>query len=112
MAVAIFTLAIQPGVDLLCQQLEQQETCCAGHCQLPVEEEATAEETDRHLPGSCEGENCCNPFQVCCTCLLQCLEIPQMALAGPVFFTQENFSYHYAHSALFTSEFWQPPRQV
>lgn len=99
-----FFLAVKPGVDLLSWQTHTEQSCCGGTC-APGTEEESQEDRD------CHGK-LCNPFQVCCSCALICMNMPYDGILKPGVLSEKGFTYHSVFRSQFVSDFWQPPKIV
>lgn len=107
-ATFILFLAIKPGIDLISFQEDTEQTCCDGQC-LPTSDNSQSE---KQAPGnSCEGKFC-NPFQVCSSCVLLCLNVPLDFVSVPKIFSEKGFTYQSIFTSQFASDFWQPPKIV
>lgn len=103
-------LAFKPGVDLLLMHNLSEKSCCIDidSCTDTLPEDIASNEKEDN---SCDG-NFCNPFQVCGSCFLLCLNMAEDKHTKQGISTQQQFSYEGSNSSLFISDFWQPPEWV
>ena len=110
LATFILFLAVKPGIEMLSLQTDTEQTCCSGQC-TPISDNDNSQDQDQKQKNDCDGQPC-NPFQVCGSCVLVCLNIPFDYLLKPQIFSKEGFSYQSAFVSQFASDFWQPPKIV
>lgn len=108
LATFIMFLAVKPGVDLFLSQANTEQTCCGGQCSLTSENDNSQ---DQNQNNSCD-RKVCNPFQVCSSCVLICLNIPVISLTKPIVRSEKRFTYQSTFTSQFTPDFWQPPKIV
>lgn len=108
LATFILFLAVKPGMDLLSLQADTAQTCCSGQC-TPNSDNDNSQ--DQNQDNDCGG-NVCNPFQVCSSCVLVCLNIPFDYIPKPTTFSYKGFSYQSVFTSQFAPDFWQPPKIV
>ena len=102
----IVFLAVKPGIDLLSKKVVSEQTCCGEQC-APTSNNDNAQNQNNDCSG-----NTCNPFQVCCSCVLICLTTPFDYLIKPAVLTEKDFFYLSVFRSQFTPDFWQPPKIV
>jgi len=108
LATFILLLAIKPGVELLLVQVNTEQSCCSTPCTSPTD---NAESQDKNQDSDCDGK-ACNPFQVCSSCVLLCLNLPFDFIPKPSVFLEKGFTYQSVFTSQFASDFWQPPKIV
>ncbi|MFN5629086.1 MAG: hypothetical protein ACK48W_07350 [Bacteroidota bacterium] len=108
LATFILFLAIKPGVDLLSFQEDAQQTCCDEQCSSTSQNEKSQNQTQDN---DCGGKSC-NPFQVCGSCVLVCVNFAFYFISKASMFSKKGFTYQSIFSTQYTSDFWQPPKIV
>lgn len=108
LAFSITFLAIEPGIESILSQTETKQSCCGGQCTPNSENNRPYEENHED---DCSGK-LCNPFQVCSNCALDCNNLPIANLYKPPYLERKGFSYKFAFTSQFISDFWQPPKHV
>lgn len=108
LATFILFLAVKPGMDLLSLQADTEQTCCGGQCSPTADNDNSQ---DQNKDNDCDGKSC-NPFQVCSSCVLVCLNIPFDCIPKPTAFSDKGFTYLSAFTSQFAPDFWQPPKIV
>lgn len=106
LATFILFLAVKPGIDFSLQA-DSEQTCCGGQC-TPISENDKSQ--DQNKDKDCDGKSC-NPFQVCSSCVLVCLNTPFDYLPKPTF-SKKGFTYQSVFTSRFAPDFWQPPKIV
>jgi len=108
LATFILFLAVKPGIDLLSLQTDTEQTCCGGQC-TPTSDSDNSQ--DQNQDNDCDGKSC-NPFQVCSSCVLVCMNLPFDYIPKPTVFSNKGFTYQSAFISQFASDFWRPPKIV
>jgi hypothetical protein len=101
-------LAFKPGVDLILLQNLSEKSCCIDTCADTQQADTVPSEQEDN---GCDG-NFCNPFQVCGSCFLLCTNLTETGLQNVDLSTHHKFPYISTASALFITDFWQPPKLV
>ncbi len=109
LVITILFLAIKPGINVISLQNNPEQTCCEGQCSSLVSPEKSSEQEEQE--DGCEGKSC-NPFQVCCSHVLQCIANPNNEVLKPETFTKQFFSYKSTFYYQFAPDFWHPPKIV
>lgn len=109
LALTVIFLSVKPGIDTIPYLSEgKQATCCLSNSKCgPVSEDQTTDsKSDQEMNGVC------NPFLVCCPCLLIQISSPVLTEAKASISVKQNFGYQSFISSKFISDFWQPPQFV
>jgi len=110
LATFILFLAVKPGVDSISLQTDTEQTCCGGQC-APISDNENSQDQDQNQDNDCNGKSC-NPFQVCGSCVLVCLNLPFAYIPKPTVFSDKGFTYQSDFISQFASDFWHPPKIV
>jgi hypothetical protein len=108
LATFILFLAVKPGMDFLSLQTDTEQTCCDGQCSPTSDNDNSKKQNQDN---DCDGK-ACNPFQVCSSCILVCLNIPLDCIPKPITFSDKGFTYQSVFTSQFSPDFWQPPKIV
>lgn len=108
LAFFILFLAMKPGMDALCVQENSERFSCSKPCKALSDKDKT---DDQNQDNSCDGK-ACNPFQVCGSCVLICLQISAVCITEPTAYHDKGFTYRNVFTPQFTPDFWQPPKIV
>ena len=108
LATFILFLAVKPGVDLLSFQKDTEQPCCDGQCSPTSNNEKSQKQKQNN---DCGGKSC-NPFQVCGSCVLVCVNFAFYFISKTSIFSKKGFTYQSIFSTQYTSDFWQPPKIV
>ena len=106
--IIILFLAIKPGIDFISLPTTNEQTCCSGQCNPIVTHQKSA---DQHNEDDCAGKFC-NPFQVCCSCVLQSSTNPVSELLKHVISAKQLITYNSTFCKQFAVDFWHPPKIV
>ncbi|NQU35510.1 MAG: hypothetical protein HQ521_19970 [Bacteroidetes bacterium] len=107
LVITILFLAIKPGIDFISLHTTTEQTCCSGQCNPIVTHQNSS---DNHN-NDCTGKSC-NPFQVCCSCVLQSRINPAGELFKPEIPSKQFITYGSTFCNQFTVDFWHPPKIV
>jgi hypothetical protein len=108
LATFILFLAVKPGIDLLSSQVDTEQTCCCGQC-TPTSDNDNSQ--GQNQDNDCD-RKACNPFQVCGSCVLVCLNLPFNYIPKPTALPDKGFTYQSVFTSQFAPDFWQPPKIV
>lgn len=108
LATFIMFLAVKPGIDMLSLQTYTEQSCCGGQC-TPFSDNDNSQKQNKD--NDCNGKSC-NPFQVCSSCVLVCINIPLISIPKSAFFSDKGFTYQSTFKSQFAPDFWQPPKIV
>ena len=109
LAFTVIFLSVKPAIDAIPFSSESQQTCCSSSKCNPISDNDNSQ--DQNQDNDCDGKSC-NPFQVCGSWVLVCLNIPFDYLPKPQVFSQQGFTYQSIFISQFASDFWQPPKIV
>ena len=107
-ATFIFFLAVKPGIDLISLLEDIEQSSCNDKCTSNCNYDKSK---DQNQDDDCDGKTC-NPFQVCSSCVLTCLNFPFYYIPKSTVFPVKGFTYHFVFTSQFVSDFWQPPKIV
>lgn len=101
----ILYLVTIPSLKLWAMHNTKVESCCNENCN---------EASDQNKPEqneSCTG-NFCNPFAICCACVLHVFSTFNYTIQKPDIITLHEFNYCSNFKSQFAVDFWQPPKLV
>ena len=103
-SIILFLVAI-PTIKLLhlCNKVEI--TCCSQKCN------SSTENNESDSTENCDG-NFCNPFSICCCCVLHVFSINNYTLLKPIVSLTYQNTYNSEFTSQFSVDFWQPPKLV
>lgn len=101
-------LAFKPGFDAMVFYGKVQNSCCENACSNSDDLKGTS---DDKKSNDCNGLGC-NPFLSCGTCFLYVFNVSIEKVVKSDFNIDNVFAYDFFLTALFSSDFWQPPKFV
>lgn len=107
-ATFILFLAVKPGINLLSLRAYTEQTCCGRQY---TQASGNDKSQEQNQDNNSEGKSC-NPFQLCSSCILVCLNIPFISIPKPTVFSDEKFTYQSTVTSHFTPGIWQTPKIV
>lgn len=108
LATIILFLVIKPGIDLLSLQADTEQTCCGRQCPPTSDNDKSK---NQEKDNDCDGKTC-NPFQVCSSCVLVCLNMLFDYILISTAFSDKGFTHQSIFTSQCASDFWQPPKTV
>lgn len=106
-ALFVLFLALKPGIE--CSLPTNAITPgCSSYCSMMPENDS---EHPQRQDDPCT-TNACNPFQVCSSCVLLCLDPTFTQFTTPVVFSASGFIYQPVFTTPTATDIWQPPKTV
>lgn len=101
----ILFLVTLPSLKLLSINKAKAESCCNEICN------AANNQKQQEQKENCSG-NFCNPFAICCACVLHVFSTFNYNIQKPDIITLHQFNYYSNFKSHFAFDFWQPPKLV
>lgn len=106
LAALILFLSVEPGIAAILST-QQAECHCGDHC-IPISEYPEKKDNPKKSPD--QGQNNCNPFQVCSSCISYALPTPFVYTIAITYTLKKQYPSDVRMHSQFTPDFWQPPK--